>query len=219
MDAVEKAAQTLWNYMKLGGRPQNADLLLVLGSIDERVAGWAAELSLRYNYSCVMFSGGIAHEGDLLAKSWEGSEAQHFYKVFLASGGCAERVILEEQAQNTGQNVLFSYKLLHEQGFGATIRKVQLVTKPYMERRAMATFACQWPVPQPSFFVTSPNLTFKNYPNDQQPYEKLLNIMVGDMQRIIDYPSRGWQIEQKIPKSVMEAYNLLASAGHTEHNL
>ena len=211
------AAQILWDYMKLDEPARGADVLLVLCSIDTRVAIKAAELSLLHAYSHIVFSGGVAHTDDLLAVSWEGTEAEHFYAVFKAAGGDTSNILLESEAQNTGQNALYCFNLLNEYGIIAAIRTVQLVTKPYMERRAMATFASQWPQPQPSFFVTSPSISFEIYPNEQQPYDKLVNLMVGDMQRIIEYPSRGWQITQEIPEEAMAAYNALIQAGYTAH--
>ncbi len=38
--------------------------------------------------------------------------------------------------------------------------------------------------------------------------------MVGDMQRIIEYPKLGFQIPQNIPEKVLEAYNTLVELGY-----
>jgi|GEM_PF-3236319 len=105
-------AQRLWDYMKLGQPAVSADLLLVLGSIDDRVAVYAAELSRTYDYGLVVFSGGIAHGEDLLRTAWDKSEAEHFFDVFMGSGGEARQILLETTAVNTGQNALLTYELL-----------------------------------------------------------------------------------------------------------
>ena len=47
--------------------------------------------------------------------------------------------------------------------------------------------------------------------------EDLINEMVGDVQRIIEYPKLGYQIEQVIPDAVMEAYLTLISLGYNKH--
>lgn len=41
--------------------------------------------------------------------------------------------------------------------------------------------------------------------------------MVGDLQRIIMYPSRGLQLEQHVPDMVLKAYESLIDAGFTKH--
>jgi hypothetical protein len=39
--------------------------------------------------------------------------------------------------------------------------------------------------------------------------------MVGDLQRILLYAEKGWQIRQDVPAEVMEAYAGLVEAGYT----
>lgn len=214
---VEEAARILWNYMKLGQPARSADVLLVLGSLDDRVASYAARLSQQYDYSLAVFSGGVAHTDDLLATSWgRKTEAGHFYDVFLTNGGTADQVVLEEQSRNTGENAQLSANAIATLG-SVRVQTIQLVTKPYMERRALATFECQWPQPRPQFFVTSPTISFEDYPDSKQPFDSMVNIMVGDMQRIFDYPARGWQTPQDVPESVMAAHAFLIVSGFTKH--
>lgn len=59
-------AQKIWDYMVLGQPAVSADILLVLGSIDERVSTYAAKLSKNIIITVPFFSGGIAHGGGLL---------------------------------------------------------------------------------------------------------------------------------------------------------
>ena len=86
-----------------------------------------------------------------------------------------------------------------------------VVQKPYMERRSYATFKKHWP--DKKLLVTSPLLTFEAYPNDTISVEKLINMMVGDLQRIKLYPEKGFQVYQEIPDDVWEAYEELVSMG------
>lgn len=202
--------------MVLGQTVVSADLLLVLGSIDTRVAEYAAELSREYDYARVAFSGGIAHHGDLLETAWGRSEAEHFHAMFLRSGGVAESVILETAAENTGQNAVLTYELIKQSGFSSP-RTIEIVTKPYMERRAKATFDAQWPDGQTQLFVTSPHISFDDYVDAGQPFELVVTIMVGDLERIIEYPKKGFQTRQNIPTDVREAWRRLVKAGYTGH--
>lgn len=41
--------------------------------------------------------------------------------------------------------------------------------------------------------------------------------MVGDLQRIKEYPIKGFQIQQEIPSNVWDAYEKLVSLGYTSH--
>lgn len=86
-----------------------------------------------------------------------------------------------------------------------------VVQKPYMERRSLATFEKNWP--GKSFVVTSPQITFEEYPTDEIPLDKVINIMVGDLQRIKIYPEKGFQTYQEIPEDVWLAYERLVELG------
>ena len=48
------------------------------------------------------------------------------------------------------------------------------------------------------------------------PMDKVINIMVGDLQRIKVYAERDFQIYQDIPGEVWDAYEQLVGAGYTE---
>ena len=42
--------------------------------------------------------------------------------------------------------------------------------------------------------VTSPQLSLDEYLNKDMPFDKLVNAMVGDLQRVKEYPARGFQV-------------------------
>jgi hypothetical protein len=84
-----------------------------------------------------------------------------------------------------------------------------------MERRSYATFARHWP--EKKLIVTSPQISFEEYPNEDLPMEKVINMMVGDLQRIKIYPAKGFQIFQEIPADVWQAYERLIGWGFTQH--
>ncbi|KAK1765041.1 DUF218 domain-containing protein [Phialemonium atrogriseum] len=126
-----------------------------------------------------------------------------------------ERIIVEPRATNTGENVRFTHALLGQMGLRP--RSLVLVQKPYMERRTYATFVKQWPDPTTEFTVTSPQLAFEAYPNDENPRDLVINVMIGDLARIRDYPALGFQIPQDIPDHVWEASRYLIAAGYDSH--
>jgi hypothetical protein len=47
--------------------------------------------------------------------------------------------------------------------------------------------------------------------------EDIINVMVGDTQRIREYPKKGFQIEQDIPDGVWAAYQRLVELGFDKH--
>lgn len=209
------AARTLWQYLRLDEPTGPADVLLVLGSIDDRVAEYAAKLSQTHDYGHILFSGGIAHANDLLATHWnELTEAEHFLHVYESCGGRMIGVLLEKAAQHTGENASLSYKLLQTQGLSLP-KSIQLVTKPYMERRARATFEAQWPDRHVSLRVSSPPIAFEDYFTSDQPYEKIVTIMVGDYQRIRHYARLGLQTSQPHNAAAEAAFRRLVDAGYT----
>ncbi len=212
---MDKAAKTIWDYMLLGHHIKKCDVILVLCSVDERVAEYAAQLFLDGRGDYLVFSGGVAHQGDLLATNWEGSEADHFAEIAISKGVPKDKIIIEDKAQNTGENISFSYDLLKNQS--VKMNSILLVQKPYMERRTFATFKAQWPDKTTEIVVTSPPIKYDDYFDTVNPKEMVLNIMVGDLQRIKEYPKLGFQIPQDIPEDVWQAYEQLVAAGFTEH--
>jgi len=210
-----RQAEIMWDYMQLYQPPEKADCMIILGSRDDRVAKTAAGLSRQFAFGTIVISGGLSHTQDLLKTSWGAvSEADHFNEVFIHADGAATP-LLERCAQNTGQNALYTHKLLLENQIRP--KSICIVTKPYMERRALATFAVQWPERNVAWNVQSAGGTLAEYCNDEQPMDVVINIMVGDLQRIIEYPKRGLQMPQDIPDDVIKAFESLISKGFTRH--
>ena len=90
-----------------------------------------------------------------------------------------------------------------------------------MLRRTYATFMKQWPAsPKPKIICSAIDQTLSEYCADPlYPFEYVTNIMVGDLQRLKEYPKLGYQIEQEIPDKVWSAYEELVTRGYTKHLL
>ncbi|HVV07158.1 MAG TPA: YdcF family protein [Puia sp.] len=203
-------AKKLWDYHHLDHTPQKSDCILVLGSHDLRVADRGAELYLQGWAPILIFSGGL---GNVTKGIWKDPEADRFARIALDKGVPAEAIFIENQSTNTGENILFTQRLLHEKGLHP--QTFLLVQKPYMERRSYATFKKQWP--DKDLIVTSPQISFEDYPTEEISMEKVINIMVGDLQRIRIYPGKGFQIPQDIPDDVWAAYERLMAQGFNKH--
>jgi uncharacterized SAM-binding protein YcdF (DUF218 family) len=203
-------AKKLWNYLQLRQIPEPSDCILVLGSHDLRVAKRAATLYMEGLAPLLICSGGL---GNLTRDCWTVPEADQFASIAREMGVPAGHILIENQSTNTGENILFTRKMLQDKGLDPS--RFLLVQKPYMERRSLATFARQWPGKY--LRVTSPLIPFEDYPTPEIPMERVIQIMVGDLQRIRYYPALGFQIAQEIPSDVWQAYESLLALGYTKH--
>ena len=86
-----------------------------------------------------------------------------------------------------------------------------------MERRTFATIRKQWPALEVQ--VSSPQMSFDDYTTGSITPDMVVHIMVGDLQRIIEYPKQGFMIEQELLPEVEEALQVLIEAGYTKHLL
>lgn len=212
--SIHHLAQKLWDYHRLNQPLQPADAILVLCSYDKRVAERAAQLWLEGWAPLLIFSGGL---GVITRSMWTEPEADLFAAIARQMGVPAEAILIENRSTNTGENVLFTRQLLAERNLDPA--SFLLVQKPYMERRSYATFRKVWP--QKPARVTSPQVAYEeylaHYSNPDLSPEQVIHIMVGDLQRIREYPGKGFQIPQEIPQDVWEAYEALVEAGYNQH--
>jgi uncharacterized SAM-binding protein YcdF (DUF218 family) len=207
---VMRLAERVWDYHHMHHPLAPKDVLLVQGSHDVRVAERGAFLFLDGFAPLIVFSGGL---GNLTRNLWDEPEAHKFARVARGMGVPEESILLEDRSTNTGENVRFTRRLLAERGIDPG--SFLLVQKPYMERRTYATFKKVWP--EKDAIVTSPPISFRDYPNREIPIERVIHIMVGDLQRIRLYPARGFQIEQPIPDDIWSAFEGLVELGFTDN--
>lgn len=205
-EKVIQLAQKIWNYHQMNHKPVPCDCIMALGSHDLRVAERAAELYLQRMAPIVIFSGGL---GRLTEGSFPKPEAELFADVAMEMGVPQHAIFIENKSTNTGENISFTRMLLAEQNLNPA--SFLLVQKPYMERRCWATFKQNWPGKE--ILVTSPQLPMLAYPNAEIPIEQVIQIMVGDLQRIKLYPAKGFQVYQHIPKDVWDAFEQLVAMG------
>ncbi|HJU94121.1 MAG TPA: YdcF family protein, partial [Pyrinomonadaceae bacterium] len=149
-------AETIWNYHLMKHQIAKADAILVLCSHDERVAERGAQLFLEGWAPLLIFSGG---QGAITRTLWDEPEAERFARIAIGLNVPREKILIEKNSTNTGENVQFTRKLLEQQDLDP--QKFILVQKPYMERRSYAVFRRYWPEKQ--VVVTSPQVSFREY--------------------------------------------------------
>lgn len=207
---IDELARKIWDYHHLNHTLEKSDVILVLGSNDLRVAEYAAELYLQGWAPLIVFSGNV---GALTRARFNKPEAELFAEVALRKGAPESAMLIEAESTNTGENVVFSRRLLESKGIDPD--SLILVQKPYMERRAYATFMNFWPGKR--VLAASPPIPFHEYPTEDLPRDLVINIMLGDLQRIRIYPERGFQIFQEIPDDVWRAFEKLVELGYDKH--
>ena len=203
--------QTLWNYLVCRDElPERADAIVVGGAAYMTdMAQCAAELYHRGISDRIVVTGYRS-----AADEMQESEAALLKRVLVADGVPAAAIILDEAAANTGQNITHAARLLSTK----ELRRVVLVHKPFMTRRFLATAPAQWPKPQPELFVTSIDMSFRDYfrmhhqayPDDPL---RIVRSMLGEYERIKSYPSQGLSSEQPASPEAERAYRQLLTAG------
>lgn len=214
-----EAIRIVWDYMHMGHSLNKADAIMVLGSYDIRVAEYAAKLWLDGWAPCLIFSGsGTKYSDSAVWQRFVGStEADVFADIARKAGVPDDAILIENKSQNTGQNYEFAMSLLKEREF--RLERLIAVQKPFMERRAYATGKI-WLPENVELIVTSPNLSLEEYQNELLCIsDHWVNNMVGDLQRIKEYPVKGFQIHQDIPDEVWGAFNFLVENGYSANLL
>lgn len=203
----DEYAHALWDYLSDVGPPSVADFMLVLGSHDTRVADRAAELYNQRFAEWFIVTGGY---GKVTKGLWNVPEAVHFADIAARLGVPRERIIVEPTATNTGDNIARVRDLVSTH-LEIPHRTGLIVTKPYMTRRSIATARKQWPSVQ--WFAAAPQLAYDDYPDEFVPKTRMINLLVGDLQRMKIYADQGFQEKQDIPRSVWDAYEQLVKLG------
>ena len=204
-------ARKLWDYHHLYHVPAPSDCILVLGSHDLRVADRGAELYLQGLAPILIFSGGL---GNVTKGIWKDPEADKFARIALDKGVPAEAIFIENQSTNAGDNILFT-QLVSSKTRGCIPGPFCWFKNHIWKGGGYATFKKHWP--DKELIVTSPQIAFEDYPTPEIPMERVIQIMLRDLQRIRINPENGIQIEQEIPEEVWEAYGRLVEWGFTQH--
>ena len=82
-----------------------------------------------------------------------------------------------------------------------------------MERRTLATLQAQWPEGD-GWRSASPPFSFREYLTRELPQDLVVSAMVGDFQRILEYPKQGFSTEQPVTPETMAAFRTLVEAGY-----
>lgn len=209
-ELAHEKASILWDFHKINDTPQVCDVIVGLGSYDEAVAIKCASLVQQGFANYIIFTG---KEGNWTAGKSKKTEAKRFKDIALLQGVLPEQILLEEEATNIGQNIIFSQRIMQQRGWSKAI----FVTKPQTTLRTRLTLQAQAPEVNSVSNVLSPDYTSMESFLVKFGITQLFHEMVGDVERIIKYPQKGFQSATSIPDHVLEAYEILKNLGFTNH--
>jgi uncharacterized SAM-binding protein YcdF (DUF218 family) len=209
---VDKYAKILWDFNDMHTPLKKSDLIIGMGSHDIRIATYCAELYKKGYAPQILFAGNV---GRLTREKFARPEADLFAEEAIRFGVPDKNILREDKSTNTGQNIEFAKRLLEEKGI--VVNSVIMVHKPYMRLRAYGVINKQWP--EVEVIATAPEITYEDYPNQYVNRENMINIMVGDIQRLMIYPSKGFMIPIEIPDEVNIAFHKLVELGYDKEML
>jgi uncharacterized SAM-binding protein YcdF (DUF218 family) len=205
-DTHRADALVIWDYHQMHHPLRPCSAGIGLGSHDLGVATFAADLHHAGLFPVLVFTGG---NSPTTAARFPRGEAVHYAEHAITLGVPPSAIIIEPEAANTGQNIDFTRRAL--EAAQITVSSVLLISKPYMQRRAFATARKLWP--EVGIVCASETLAFDDYLKSIGDDKLVIDMLVGDLQRVIEYPARGFAVAQDVPGAVMDAYRRLLAAG------
>ena len=209
---AHEALSVIWQWMRLGMMVEKADCIIGFGCINDDIAIRAAQLYMDGYAPRILFSGGL---GRNTKSRWSSSEAERYRDIAVKMGVPESVILIENRSTNTGENIVFSREILRAEGLAD--KKLLCVHKPFMERRVWAAMKAYWP--EADFSMTSPELGMVEYIERtmaQGMTEKaVIDVIVGDVQRMEIYAEKGYQIPQPLPDEVKAAFDVMVELGYT----
>lgn len=200
------AATVVWEYHHLHHELRPTSAAIGLGGHDLGVAEFAAELYRCGFFPLLVFTG---NNSVTTAQRFPGGEAAAFRERAIELEVPDSAIIVEPRAKNTGENISFSRRVLEDRG--VHVDSVMLISMPGMERRAYATCRKAWP--EVEVLCASQPIDFDSYVQACGDHRLVIDDLVGDLQRVMEYPSLGFAIAQDVPDDVLTAYEQLVRSG------
>jgi len=210
--AARENLSIIWDWMRLGQDVEKAACIVGFGCINDDIAIRCAQLYKDGFAPLILFSGGL---GRNTKSRWNTSEAERYRDIAVGLGVPENVILIENRSTNTGENITLSREILKEHGLAD--KRLLCVHKPFMERRVWAAMKAYWP--EADFTMTSPELGMEEYIQRtmaQGMTEKaVIDVIVGDVQRMEIYAEKGFQIPQPLPDEVRAAFDNMVALGYT----
>jgi uncharacterized SAM-binding protein YcdF (DUF218 family) len=209
LDSIWSDIRVLWDFNLMHHQLRRCSAGIGLGSHDPNVPTYTADLFHLGMYRTIVFTG--ANAPTTIGRYPHG-EAVHFREIALERGVPDDAILVEPRATNTEQNISYSLEMLAHHGIEVT--SLLLITRPYQQRRAYAT--CRRLRPDLDVVCASKPMSLLDYYQSIDDFNLVTNMLVGDTQRVIEYPKLGLAIPQDVPGDVKRAFQALVSEGFTK---
>jgi hypothetical protein len=194
------AALELLRWLALSDEvPRECDATIGFGHFDLRIADRCADLFKLGHADRVIFTGGIGAGTADLGRPEADAFVAHVGRY--AADLPPTKVIAENRSTNTGDNIRFTLELLAREHPGLRLRRVILVANPSRQRRVLLTWkrlvpeSEAWSSPP----VTSLDEELRLFAARDQD---LLAQLVGEVDRLVTYPGKGWIAPVTVPAAV-----------------
>ncbi|MFE6645723.1 YdcF family protein [Nocardioides sp. NPDC057772] len=201
-------ARVLWDFHQLPDEPRATDVAIALGSHDIGVAEHTADLFRAGRFPLIVFTGANA---PTTVKDFPRGEAVHFAERAEELGVPGSAILVEPRATNTGENLTYSRELLAEHD--VSVASATLISRPYQQRRAYATAQKVWP--GLDVVCSARRQELGAYIASIGSEKRVLDMLVGDTQRLWVYAEKGFATPQEIDDRTLAAYERLVAAGYT----
>jgi uncharacterized SAM-binding protein YcdF (DUF218 family) len=206
-DEVRADVETLWDFHHMHHELQPADVGIGLGSHDPGVAVEATNLYHRGMYPLLVFTGA---NSPTTVDRFPRGEAVHYREYALENGVPDDKILIETASKTTAENFTLTRELLASQGIEPA--SVIVICRPYQQRRAYGTCRKLWP--EVDVRCASLPLPLDEYVEMIGDVDRVINMMVGDTQRLALDALAGFGIPQATPDDVRNAFDRLKDAGY-----
>lgn len=206
--AIDSAARTLFAYLSVtdASPAHPCDAVIGFGTFDLTLAAFCGDLHARGWARRIILTGGIgagtADLGQPEADAWRGEILRAHPQI------ARNNIITENRSTNTSENIDFTAALLAREHpeftFGRGISTALIVASPSRLRRVKLTLEKRLPdlrvwrcLPAADF-----DREFALHESKGIPY---LPHLAGEIDRIRDYPTRGWIAAEPLPAEVAAA--------------
>jgi uncharacterized SAM-binding protein YcdF (DUF218 family) len=201
-------AQRLWDFHQMHHEPRPTDFAIALGSHDIGVAEHAAHLYHEGRFPYIVFTGANAPTTKAV---FPRGEAVHYAERAAELGVPGRAIVVEPKATNTAENFIFTRYLVGT--LEIPTASATIISRPYQQRRAYATVRKLWP--DLDVICSSRQQPLADYIASIGDENRVLNMLVGDTQRIWVYADAGFAITQDVDDATRAAYDRLVAAGYT----
>ena len=201
-----KCASEIWGYMSAVKSRSKSDAIVICCSYDLRACDHACALIKDGLSDTLVISG---KHGNWTRHLWDEAEAEVFLNRAIANGIDENQILLEPEATNFGENILYSRALIPK------ARSITFVSKPNSLLRIKLTAEAR--CPEIEVKLSCPDINFPSEVSNIVGVWGVINEMVGDIERIQKYPDLGFQVPHKLPDGILQNWAYLVDQGFTSH--